>query len=112
EFFATVAADNVFRAHAAPQQRANFAQHVVARLVAKSIVEKLEAVDVRHHNANADSILRLVEVVELLLQRGLQETPVVEPGERIADRLVLQLFLQLQVGQPQSRKKKIGRAHV
>ena len=67
--------------------------------MAKAIVEQLEFVDVCHNYAKASVVAS--RTVEFLFQRRFQKTAVIKTGERITDRLVMQLLAQAKVGQPQ-----------
>jgi hypothetical protein len=91
EFLAAEAAQRVRHAQLGLDARRDFAQHVVAGLVAMAVVDLLEMVDVDVHARDLVSLA--ARAPDLLHQAPVHVAPVVDAGERIGQADVLQHFV-------------------
>jgi hypothetical protein len=90
ELIAAEAADRVAAAQHAAQARADLAQHLVAAVVSKPVVDLLEAVDVHEQRCHGD--VEAARAREHLLGAVEHERTVRQAGQRIVERAELELL--------------------
>src|SRR5207302_861692 len=88
ELLAAEPADDVGAAYRAAKRGREAAEHLVARPVAVDVVDALEVVDVEHQDG--DRVVRAARSLELLAQAVVEGAAVVEAGQRVGWRLVLE----------------------
>src|SRR6266705_562878 len=100
EFLSADATRDIALANIGLQYEAEASQHHVARAVTEGVVDALEVIDVQQDYRER---LGLAFGSRQLAAEGiLQKTPVVQPGERIPDRLFLQGLAQIEIGKRKS----------
>ena len=92
------------------QQGAERLQHAVAGLVAEGVVQRLEVVDVEHHQRERKHLPRAAG--QLAVQRLRQVAPVEEPRQRVAQRLLAQAGLQRLDLRQLSGQPRVGAAQL
>ena len=102
ELLAAETADDVGAAHGAAQQVGEVAQHLVAGAVAVDVVDALEVVDVEHQHG--DRVAHTAGARQLGAQPLVEVAVVVEAGERVRLRLVLEPRADLRVVECERRR--------
>src|SRR5207302_7208597 len=97
EFFSADAARDIALANVPLQQETHAPQDDVTGAVAQGVVDALEVIDIQ--SDYGERVLLAVRARELPQEEFLQKAAVVQTGERIADRLLVQGVANLQVGE-------------
>src|SRR5882672_2354977 len=97
EFFPADAARDIALANVSLQQETYAPQDDVTRAVAQAVVDALEVIDVQ--SDYGERVLLAVRARQFPQEEFLQKAAVVQTGERITDRLLMQGIADFQVGE-------------
>ena len=101
ELLSAKAARNIPTSDLAQQEFSHCAQHLIARLMPKTVVEALEVVNVQHQDSHR--ALLSLPMIDLSPQRFLHPAAIEQASEWIANRLIVEPVSELDVGERESR---------